>query len=499
MPLRKEILANPHLAATAGISSLVNVIEGVLEHIQQESIAQHQSALYNMVDLLTPLPFNRLAPAFGLARFNTNQSFNLEEGHLCTVRLGEKTFSFSPVYTGNCLPLSMRIICANGKWWDVREKGLGPVHQLDDYKESVLYLGLEVHTEKEDISSLDGLQLYFQGVQDRYLPLLSFLEVSYQGQAYEFSTAKLVLSENYLDRYHCDREFLHVHDNRNYIANRTTEKGLMRLVATGNRASFSNNIPSGLVAQIPEEAQSKLVWIKCTIPESIPPESFLDCTITTNVFPLWDVVKEEIRGNLNGKQELIIPLRQHLGNNSFFALDRIWNLSQHPYKSRELFPDQTGTYRLGCLDTKQVGAIDLSKLLRVLEFKINQMGLGVLARYPNNEYEIIQPYLKEIGNFNKRWTDIRSKLRQVERKDYYLEIFPSTGDDIVYINFYTTQDVRQQMWSKEFLLTCDALKNSEITMVLPPQVGRLIKNIPDRIADLQGRLFPSVKAFKHEG
>ncbi len=499
MTIREEILANPHLASTPGIAELVRVLEGELEHLRQESVAEQYAACPDMIDLMTPLPYDRVAPAYGLASFATSQAVTLEDQFRCKAQIGERTFLFSPVYKGHCFPLQARIICTNGQWWDLNERGLTQIKEIVQPISSSVYLGLECHDREYNPISLDGLQLYFQGIDAIYQPLLRFLTVSSAEQSYELVPIGGEYPNEDLGRHHCDREFLHIQDSRQFIAEESEKLGLLRLKATEKPTYMvSDAPPAEVLVHLPEAERSRMIWLRLSIPDSIPINAFANCKITTNVFPMWDVLKEEIREKVNDRQKITIPLRTFLEGRHFFALDHIWHLPQTPYGPTELFPKQVGTYQLGSIDTRKVGAIDLGKLLTVLESSIEQLSPDVLAEYPNDEYEVLQPHLTKLRKFSADWNEIRSELGRFHRKDYFLQVFPRNGDQILYINFFTTQDVLQQIWPREFPMQCDALTNTSVNMIFPPKAGKTIKTPEEKRADLRNILFPLPQKYNHD-
>lgn len=472
--IRERILEQPTLSNTPGIGQMVALLEDEFRSLHKAIENKARNTVVDTVELLHPQYRNRKPPVVSLAVLETEQQQRLILESLFQARMGESSFRFAPVYEGAVYPLQVQYLVANDQWWEQQTVGIMPKQYLEGKMAGRLILGLTSNdadqTQHSKCTELDGLQLFFEGLEEKYIQFLPLAEVMLGNTKYALEPASFK-GNGFVATHTLDKEFLNLYQHRRKAANQFPR--LFRLRKTTERVFEALEPPSEL-ADLKE-----VQWLNIKLPEAIPDTACNSLEIQANVFPLWNTRRLRLTRNCN-RREIVVPI-ELAENEAFFGIQRIWSNSERPYTARGIFPGEQETYELHSRDPRKLNSIDLEKLtttfVREIKEKIDLSGLAALSLDHN---DVLQPYkdsleiLKSLESIGEKGHPLKIELSGLERKQYYLKLKPAVDSLVVHIDFLTTQaSAHEILWRQETNLETDVVHAAKL-ITKPQQYSREI-------------------------
>lgn len=489
--IRERVLEQPGLSNIPGIAQFVNLLEDEFQSLYEEIESLKRNTIVNTVELLHPERLNRKLPVVGLAALEAEQLKKLTLKNIFKAKMGENSFGFSPVSEGKIYPLLVKYVAVNDVVWE-QNNGLTLKQKVKTPQGSLL-LGIAWNTNMGASNKLNqykddlhGFQLYFNEIDEKYIPFLPLSEVVFRNEKYILEPASFN-GEDYVRTHSSDKEFLNL-----YYQRKKSYAHFPKLF----RLTKKHDLPVEQLQSLKEIEKLQAEWMHLKLPEVIPDSACRNLVIIPNVFPLWNVLLSRVVRDCEEGKEIIVPIALS-ENESFLAIERIWSQPQKPFVAKGIFPNRRGSYELRLRDPQRLDSLDFENIITNLLQGLNDLDLEGLAALSINNNDDLQEFRQTFKEMADKWKPLKSKLSAIDNRQYYLKLLPALESKIIHIDYLSTQPKASEiLWRKETSLETDVATSARL--ITAPQKPGKEKSFEEQLHDLREKFHSLLNGVDYE-
>ncbi|TLX71650.1 hypothetical protein E9993_19990 [Labilibacter sediminis] len=441
------------------VGMIIGALSGELEKVSEQIAGTESRVVEKLVELLTPDPITGPVPAHSLISAIPSQpNFTIDslyQFYLYKKRSidsnsnknEEKTIFFSPTGKYKLFQGRVNYIATGDKLFEVKKNVYKDVCAVSQTKlpvsNSILWIGLELNSQLE---SLEGLSLYFdlrnEMYQNDFYQALYKGNWSINGQAIQIEQGFYKTTEN--TRTELDNFLLLdmsttakicSHINRFYQKKVfTIKQGDAKIESLMVAERFPSVFEKTFNLEDLKAMDKPLIWIKVELPNTLPTDVLEDINCNINCFP---VMNRHLNSFTQTSKEFIniIPLQSE---DTFLDMNSVTNSEGKVYTQK--FFSSRGEVTKGSYILRQggVGRFDSRDAMEIINYLLELLR-DESAAFAVLGADMISSNLRELNQTIARMENRLKESNTSKEKTSYLMLKARSDDDIVFVEFWSTQ------------------------------------------------------------
>ncbi len=485
------------------VGMLIGSLAEELEKVSEEIAGTESRVVEKLVELLTPEPIVGPFPAHALMQAKPVQSqFTIDplyqfylykkkalaENHSKTE---DKTVFFTPTTSFKLFDGRVKYQASGNKLFELKEenfKDLVATSNGNGLPQSTFWIGMELSSVLE---SLEGLSLYFDIRNQQYSEAFyqSLMRSSWFTTELKIPFVNGFEDQNTTTRNQLDNLLMQdmdviakicSHVNRYYRKHfYTISNGSIKTELSQVFKSYPDDFDEVFKKDVLEELDQPLLWLRVELPEHIPSSALEDVYCFINCFP---VINRQLNSFTQTSREQIniIPL---LTKDTFLDMNMVTN-SEGKVFTKQSF-SSIGNMEKGAYILRHggVGRFDSRNAREVLNYLLELLR-DESAAFAVLGSDMISSHLRELKQTIAR-LEQRLEDNQVEKeKTSYLMLKAQPDDDLVFVEFWSTQGVFANNIKAGNALNIyegSDLDSDSVILISPSTGGRERKDTEERL------------------
>lgn len=439
------------------VGMLLEALAGELSKISGEISSTESRVVERLVELLTPEPMTGPVPSHSIVSAKPAESiFTIHPDYLLYLKKkyliagknvpDEKQVFFTPAGNYRLFNGRVKYLSVRTKIFEITENYYKEIIAQAISKKALasneIWVGIELH---EDIESIKGLSFCFdlknELYQDSFYYALTRGKWSVNGHPVTISPgfgsenfSERLASGNFLSQDSDTTTKICSHVNRFYANNFITFDGddlkLSDLIWTEH---FPPLFGETFNTKDTEKIDKGLFWVKAEVPMVLPAETIDDLFCAINCFPVINRRLVEFTQS-SGEATTVIPL---VSDDIFLDIKKVSGSKGSVYSAKSVASgngSEEGTY---LMRRGGIGRFDSRNAAEIISYLIELLR-DEMAAFSILGTDMISSNLKELSQIIARLEQRLHDSRIVKEDTSYLMLNPLPGDDILFIEFWTT-------------------------------------------------------------